>query len=112
MHVDWFKELDAAVTVCDADGKILYMNSGSIKSFENDGGSDLIGKNLFDCHPGDSADKLKNLLEKKVNNCYTIEKKGIKKMILQTPWFQNSEYKGFIEISFPIPEVMPHFLRE
>ena len=55
---DWVKELPAAVTVCDADGTILFMNDMSIKAFEEDGGAALVGTNLLDCHPEPSRSKL------------------------------------------------------
>lgn len=112
MDFGWYKELEIAITVCDTEGVILYMNDQSIKTFEKDGGKELIGKNLFDCHPGESAVKLEKLLEGKKENIYTIEKNGIKKMILQTPWFDKSVYKGFIEFSFILPENIPHYIRK
>ncbi|MFI5144893.1 MAG: PAS domain-containing protein [Ignavibacteria bacterium] len=112
MKYDWYKELAAAVTVCDTKGVILYMNDKSIETFEKDGGKDLIGKNLFDCHPGESAIKLEKLLESRKENIYSIEKNGIKKMIIQAPWFEKSEYKGFIEFSFILPVNIPHYIRK
>jgi len=112
MNFDWYKELSAAVTVCDTGGVILYMNDKSIETFTKDGGAALIGKNLFDCHPGESAIKLEKLLESRKENIYSIEKNGIKKMIVQTPWFEKSEYKGFIEFSFILPENIPHYIRK
>ena len=42
---------------------------------------------------------------------YTIEKNGIKKMIYQTPWYENGEYMGFTELSLVIPMEMKHFKR-
>jgi len=44
-------------------------------------------------------------------NVYTIEKAGIKKMIYQTPWYQNGKVAGLVEISIEIPFDMPHFIR-
>jgi len=112
MNYDHYKEIGASVTICDIEGVILYMNEMSAKTFEKDGGKELIGKNLFDCHPGDSAAKLENLLKNRKENIYSIEKNGIKKMIIQTPWFDKSEYKGFIEFSFILPENIPHYIRK
>jgi hypothetical protein len=108
----WVKEFPAAITVCDDSGVILAMNDSSCKTFENDGGAALIGKNLYDCHPGLSLEKVRALLASGSPNCYTIEKKGKKKLIYQSPWFEEGTYRGFVEISIPIPEVMPHFIRE
>ena len=44
-------------------------------------------------------------------NVYTIEKGGVKKLIYQAPWYQDGEYRGIVELSLPIPFVMPHFVR-
>ncbi len=108
---DYFSEIPAAVTVCDKSGLILYMNQRSIETFKKDGGADLIGKNLLDCHPGQSHEKVLALLNSHTPNSYTIEKEGVHKMIYQTPWFENGEFSGLIEFSFVIPADMPHFLR-
>ena len=108
----WIKEFPAAATVCDPDGIILEMNDKSAKTFEKDGGLALIGKNMFDCHPDPSRGKLERLMDSRQVNVYTIEKKGIKKLIYQSPWVLNGEYAGFIELSFEIPFEMPHFIRD
>ena len=110
-NTNWVNEFPAAVTVADAAGIIIAMNERSISTFAADGGRALIGKNLSECHPGTSAEKLQTLLENRRMNCYTIEKNGAWKMIYQCPWFENGEYRGFVELSLPIPEQMPHFIR-
>jgi len=107
----WIKEFPAAVTVCDAEGVILEMNDKSAKTFEADGGYNLIGSNLLDCHPGLSRQKVERLLAAKTKNVYTIEKNGVKKLIYQSPWYKDGEYAGFVEISLEIPFEMPHFIR-
>ncbi len=43
---------------------------------------------------------------------YTIEKRGQKKLIYQSPWYQNGQYRGFIELSLELPAETPHFIRE
>jgi transcriptional regulator with PAS, ATPase and Fis domain len=108
----WARELPAAITVCDKDGKILDMNERAGKTFEKDGGPGLIGKIVLDCHPEQAREKLKRMLATQESNCYTIEKKGNKKLICQAPWFQNGKYSGFVEISIDIPDKMPHFVRK
>jgi len=104
--------LPYVLTICDTEGVIIYMNDKSAELFEPDGGRELIGKNLLDCHPEPSRSKLEEMLKNKITNTYTIEKKGKKKIIHQTPWYEDGEYKGFVEMSFIIPEGMPHFVRE
>jgi len=108
---DWIKEFPAAVTVCDTEGIILEMNDKAAKTFESDGGTNLIGTNMLDCHPGTSHQKVERLLAAKTKNVYTIEKNGIKKLIYQSPWYKEGEYAGFVEISLEIPLEMPHFIR-
>ena len=110
--MDWLKEINAAVTICDNNGIIVYMNEKSEQVFENDGGKKLIGSNLFDCHPEPSLTKLKEMMTDGSTNVYTIEKNGNKKIIYQTPWFNENTFGGFIEISFNIPDEMPHFIRK
>lgn len=110
--MNWIKEFPAAVTVCDKEGIILEMNDKSAKTFESDGGYALIGRNMLECHPGLSRQKTERLLAARQKNVYTIEKKGVHKMIYQSPWYQNGEYAGFVEISLEIPAEMAHFVRE
>ena len=50
-------------------------------------------------------------MNEKKPNVYTIEKNGIKKLIYQSPWFENGEMKGLVELSLEIPFEMPHFIR-
>jgi hypothetical protein len=45
-------------------------------------------------------------------NTYTIEKGGARKLIHQSPWFSGGVYRGFVEISIPLPPDVPHFKRE
>ena len=107
----WIKEFPAAVTVSDPEGIILEMNDKAAKSMAKDGGYELIGKNMQDCHPDPARGKLERLMESRKVNVYTIEKNGIKKLIYQSPWFKDGQYAGLVEISFEIPFEMPHFVR-
>lgn len=111
INVDWVEEFKGAVTVCDLDGIIVYMNKTSIEQFEADGGEELIGTNLLDCHPEPARTKLAQLLKHPEDNMYSIEKRGVKKIIYQTPWKENGEIKGLVEISFQLAPEMPHFIR-
>jgi len=107
----WVKEFSGAVTVCDSDGIITEMNDKVAKTFEKDGGRALIGKSVFDCHPEPARSELKRLMEARQRNVYTIEKNGVKKLIYQSPWYQNGAYAGFIELSLEVPFELPHFVR-
>lgn len=99
------------MTVCDAEGIILEMNERAAKAFEEDGGKQLLGSNLLDCHPAPARAKLEQLMQTRQANVYTIEKKGVKKLIYQTPWYRDGEYAGFVELALEIPFDMPHFIR-
>lgn len=110
---DWVKNAPVAVTVCDAQGRILEMNNRSAKTFAKSGGAGLIGKNLFDCHPGPAGEKLKELLKNPRANAYTIEKGGVKKLIYQFPWSAaEGEFDGLVELSIELPPGLPHFIRD
>lgn len=109
---DMLMELPFAVTVCDTEGIILYMNDRSISTFQKYGGVDIIGTSLFDYHHGAAGVKLRGLFDTQTKNAYTIEKNGIKKMIYQSPWFKNGEFAGLIELSLEIPLDMAHFVRQ
>ncbi|MBI5603393.1 MAG: diguanylate cyclase [Deltaproteobacteria bacterium] len=108
----WVKEFPGAIVVCDPEGIILYMNDRAIKSFEKQGGKDLIGTNVLDCHPEAAREKLKGLMDRQEDNVYSIEKEGQHRLIYQTPWYQEGRYAGFVEIVFPVPAEIPHFIRK
>jgi len=108
----YFEELNFAITISDIDNNIIYMNSKSAKTFSKDGGKELIGKNLFDCHTKRSQEIMTKLINKSETNVYTIEKNGVKKMIYQTPWYENGICMGLVEISLEIPFELPHFVRK
>jgi len=101
--------LNIGITVCDREGKIIYMNEKSKNIFKDYG--DVIGKSLLDCHPEPAKSKLKNLMEKEEKNVYTIEKNGIKKLIFQSPFYIDGKYSGFYELSLEIPFHIKHFNR-
>jgi hypothetical protein len=108
----WIREFPAAITVCNSIGIILAMNDKACKTFAEDGGARLIGTNLIDCHSEPARSKVTDLLNSKSLNVYTIDKGGIKKLVYQSPWYENGEFAGFVEMSLPIPSEMPHFVRD
>lgn len=112
VSIDWENGFNGAITICDLQGTIVYMNQCSIEQFLKYGGEKLLGSNLLDCHPEPSKTKLKQMLENPADNMYTSEKNGLKKIVYQTPWRQNGEIKGIIEISFYLHPEMPHFIRK
>ena len=112
MKRDYFEGADVAVTVCAKDGTILDMNQKSRKTFLKPGRPELIGQNVLDCHPEPARTKLVEMLKNHNLNAYTIEKNGVKKLVYQSPWFENGEFAGYIELSMELPAEMPHFVRQ
>lgn len=110
-EIDWVREFGGAVTLCDLNGIVLYMNEKSAASFRKSGGADLIGKSLLDCHPEPARSKLVHLLETGESNVYTTEKNGVKRIVYQAPWQIEGKRKGMVELSFEIPSALPHFIR-
>lgn len=109
----WVERFPGAITVCDAEGKIIEMNEQSAQVFAADGGRALIGCDVYACHSSASVEMLRGMMAQERRNVYTIEKKGQKKLIFQSPWYQaDGAFGGFVEISLPLPENMPHFNRD
>ena len=108
----WDQEFPASITVCDADGIILEMNNKALETFATEGGIRLLGTNLLECHPEPARSRVAELLKKQQSNVYTIQKNGIRKLIYQSPWFDNGRFAGIVELSLPLPDVIPHFNRD
>ena len=109
--MEWIEKLDGNVIVSDAQGRIIYMNEKALAHYEKDGGSSLIGKDLLECHAEASRKKIMEIMTSGQKNVYTIEKRGKKKIIYQSPWFRGGEFRGIIELSLVIPAEMEHFVR-
>ncbi len=110
-HFQWAEDIEAAVTVCDKEGIVIYMNKRSRETFNREGES-IVGHSMIPCHNERSKAIIHEMLNKDVPHCYTITKKGRKKMIYQTPWRLDGEVKGLVELSMVIPEDMPHYNRD
>ena len=73
----------------------------------------MVGKNLFPCHNPHSQAIIRRLLEEGATNAYTIEKKGVKKVIYQSAWRkEDGTVGGLVEFSMIVPFEMPHHVRE
>ena len=110
--MNWTDGFLGAITLCDREGIVVYMNERSKQMFSKDGGESLVGKSLIDCHPEPARSFLMRMLSEPIPNSYTIEKRGIRKMIHQTPWIENGEFKGVVEMSFEIPNELAHHKRD
>ena len=109
--INWQDEFDCAITVCDTEGVILYMNDKSKLTFAKYG-DNIIGRNLQEFHGAKSWEMICKMLKNNESNHYTIQKDGVKKIIHQKPWYENGELKGLVEFSFVIPTDMQHFSRD
>ncbi len=112
IYIDWTIGFPASIIITDKNAVVLYMNDKSISDFESDGGENLIGQSLFDCHNENSNEIIRTILETGIPNSYTITKKGKKKMIYQSPWLKDGEIAGLVELSFEIPVDLPNFDRD
>lgn len=101
--------MNCAVTVCDAEGIIIYQNDKAVETYKKHG--NLIGKNLYECHSERSKEIIRHLLETGGSNAYTIEKQGVHKVIYQTAWKKDGKVAGIVEISMITPADMPHYVR-
>ena len=108
----WVESFPGSITVCDRQGLIIEMNTASQEVFAEDGGLGLIGTYVLDCHPEPSRTKLNQMMDAEQANIYTSEKNGQKKLVCQVPWYQDGVYAGFVELMVPLPENMPHFIRD
>ena len=108
---EWVKSFPGSITVCDTEGTILEMNDAACEVFRADGGEKLLGTNVLDCHPERARALLAEMMANPRANVYTIEKNGKKKLIYQTPWYQDGVYAGFIELALVVPFETPHFIR-
>lgn len=108
----WFKNFPGAIILTDENAIITEMNDKSVEASKDDGGRDLIGKSVIDCHPPAAREKLRSLYENPEPNAYTIEKHGQKKLIYQTPVFENGVLIGVAELRLPLPAELPHFIRD
>ena len=106
---DWAREMDCAITVCDANADIIYMNDSSRRI--NSPEADIIGHNLRQYHPPRAIEIIDRLLREGGYNAYTISKRGQRKMIYQAAWRRQGQIAGLVEISMVIPEELPHYNR-
>lgn len=96
-----------AITACDREGVVLYQNNRSVEV-----NGDVRGRSMLPCHSARSRGIIDRLITRGENNAYTIEKRGLRKLIYQTPWYEGGKVAGLVEFSLEIPLEMPHYVRE
>ena len=106
-EIDFYKGINVSITICDNEGTVIYQNEKSAATF-----GDKTGQSMLPCHQQRSQEIIHRLLNEGDTNAYTIEKKGVRKMIYQTPWYNDGVIGGLIEFSIVLPETRPHYVRE
>lgn len=106
--VNCFDEFKGSITVCDSEGVIIYINQYA----QNQLGKDLLGTNLLECHPEPARSKVESMLRTPTYNTYTVEKGGKRKIVHQSPNYNDGVFNGITEISFEIPKEMPNIKRD
>jgi len=109
--MNWTKNFSAAITICNKEGVITYLNVQAAAMFANDGGYDLIGKNLLECHQQSSTEKMAEIMRTGKPHVYTTEKKGTKRLFYQAPHIENGEVLGIVDLAMEIPLDIPHYIR-
>ena len=65
--LQFFKSLidqeQGPVVICNTEHRILYMNPAAVARYADRGGSDLIGKNLMDCHNPRSVAAIEKVMQ-------------------------------------------------
>lgn len=101
MESNWVEAYHGAITICDENFMIVYMNERSEQEFAKYGGGKLIGQNLLKCHNEKSNVLIRKILKDGVSHSYTRKTKdGRTKVIQQSPWIENQTIRGVVEISF------------
>jgi hypothetical protein len=108
----WLEEFPISIVVTDVAGTILTLNGRARQSFADEGGAALVGSSVFACHPEPARTKTEALYRRRQPNHYTIRKDGRRKIIHQVPWYRNGSFAGFVELSIPIADELPHFDRD
>lgn len=94
------------VTVCDKNGIILEMNAESCRQFKEDGGSELIGKSLLDCHPEPARAMVIQMLQSQTPHTFLSKNGSGSTLVHEIPWYEDGKYMGFVEISIKLPSTI------
>lgn len=77
---NWANGLEqVAITVTDDNGDFIDLNTHSKRVNLKSMDENLIGRNIMGCHNAHSKAIINNMMQNKIPNIYTIEKKGQKK---------------------------------
>lgn len=109
---EWIQTYPAEIMVCDAAGTILEMSDAAIQIYEKEGGTAMIGRNVFEHHNENARKQMMAVVNQRKHVIYTTEKGGLKKLVSIAPWFQEREYAGFALIVLDLPELIPNINKD
>jgi PAS domain-containing protein len=98
-----FDGLRAAVTIADQDFTIIFMNDRATVFYAEDGGAELIGKNLLDCHSAELADVIRDAYARyragdlTPTRYYHQEEGDAPESIVHIPLIVEGEFRGIAE---------------
>ena len=99
---NYLDTVNYAATVCDKDGIVLYQNEQAVKRDGN-----VTGKNLYACHGEEAGRMIRHMIEGGSTNTYQTIRNGMRKLVHQTPWFDESgAVAGLIELVIELPDNM------
>lgn len=105
---DWAKTMKCGITVCNAEGIIIYMNERAVEMKH----SNLVGRDVMLCHNPHSQEIIRHLLAEGGQHVYTIEKDGMRKLLYQSSWLdEDGKVGGLCEIMAFLDGEIPHFVR-
>lgn len=110
--MEWFEHLPCALTVCDRDYKILYLNKAAAEVNAESGGKALIGRSLLDCHPQRARRMLRRVMASGKPHVFTTERRGVKKMVYEAHWQNDGEVGGMVEVYFRLPRKVRNLGRD
>jgi len=99
-----FAGLRVAATVADEDYRIVFMNDLSLEHYAAQGGENLIGTDLLDCHNAESQATLRHVYDRYrtgdlAPTRYRIAKKdGRIQSIVLIPLIVDGQFKGIAEL--------------
>lgn len=108
----WIEDCPFPIKACDKDANLVFINGKAAKNAEKLGGKSLVGKNILAFHKPQSQEKLKKLIAEGSCNVYSIEKKGKKSLVYQLPWIEGGKVCGMVEMTLPLPDDIPHYVRD
>jgi PAS domain-containing protein len=108
----WAEGVPYALTVCDNDGVVIWMNDAAARHYARFGGKDRIGRSMLDCHPEPARKIVQRMLAEPGVNVYTIEKAGRRTLVYQTTWYADGEPGGLVEALLDLPDSFPHHVRD